>query len=93
MVTVVQLVERQFVALVVAGSSPVGHPINYEPLAQSVEHLTFNQGVTGSIPVWLTIQKLNSKFARVAKLVYALDLGSSVFDMWVRVPPFAPFET
>jgi len=27
----------------------------------------------------------------VAKLVYALDLGSSVFDMWVRVPPFAPF--
>ena len=55
MVTVVQLVERQFVALVVAGSSPVGHPIKYEPLAQSVEHLTFNQGVTGSIPVWLTI--------------------------------------
>ena len=27
MVTVVQLVERQFVALVVAGSIPVGHPI------------------------------------------------------------------
>ena len=27
MVTVVQLVERQFVALVVAGSSPVSHPI------------------------------------------------------------------
>ena len=53
MVIVVQLVERQFVALVVAGSNPVGHPI--EPLAQSVEHLTFNQGVTGSIPVWLTI--------------------------------------
>jgi len=25
-------------------------------------------------------------------LVYALDLGSSVFDMWVRVPPFAPFK-
>ena len=91
MVTVVQLVERQFVALVVAGSSPVSHPINNEPLAQSVEHLTFNQGVTGSIPVWLTIYKVN-EFARVAKLVYALDLGSSVFDMWVRVPPFAPLE-
>ena len=30
-------------------------PHKYEPLAQSVEHLTFNQGVTGSIPVWLTI--------------------------------------
>ena len=27
MVTVVQLVERQFVVLVVAGSSPVGHPM------------------------------------------------------------------
>ena len=67
-------------------------PHNYEPLAQSVEHLTFNQGVTGSIPVWLTILKFNNNFARVAKLVYALDLGSSVFDMWVRVPPFAPFE-
>ena len=59
MVAVVQLVERQFVVLVVAGSSPVGHPIHftarYEPLAQLVEHMTFNHGVTGSIPVWLTI--------------------------------------
>jgi hypothetical protein len=25
------------------------------PLAQLVEHLTFNQGVAGSIPAWLTI--------------------------------------
>ena len=50
--------------------------------------MTFNHGVTGSIPVWLPIEIKN---ARVAKLVYALDLGSSVFDMWVRVPPFAPF--
>ena len=29
MVAVVQLVERQFVVLVVAGSSPVGHPIHF----------------------------------------------------------------
>ena len=29
MVGVVQLVERQFVVLVVAGSSPVAHPIDY----------------------------------------------------------------
>ena len=28
--------------------------IKNEPLAQAVEHLTFNQRVTGSIPVWLT---------------------------------------
>ena len=26
----------------------------YEPLAQLVEHLTFNQGVDGSSPSWLT---------------------------------------
>ena len=26
---------------------------NYEPLAQSVEHLTFNQRVAGSNPAWL----------------------------------------
>ena len=50
MVIVVQLVERQFVALVVAGSSPVGHPI-FALLAQLVEHTTFNRVVTGSIPV------------------------------------------
>ena len=74
-VVVVQLVERQFVVLVVVGSSPIVHPINFGispsgkashfdcdmrrfkscypshgSLAQSVEHLTFNQGVPGSIP-------------------------------------------
>ena len=26
-----------------------------DPLAQAVEHLTFNQGVPGSIPGWITI--------------------------------------
>ena len=51
-------------ALVVAGSSPVGHPI-YEPLAQSVEHMTFNHGVTGSIPVWLTIKILQMNIVGV----------------------------
>ena len=75
MVSVVQLVERQFVALVVVGSSPIVHPIigispsgkaphfdcgirrfkscypsQHGLLAHSVEHLTFNQGVPGSIP-------------------------------------------
>ncbi len=30
----------------------------WEPLAQLVEHLTFNQGVEGSSPSWLTIHEL-----------------------------------
>ncbi len=50
MVDVVQLVERQIVILVVVGSSPIVHPIFYGSLAQSVEHLTFNQVVRGSFP-------------------------------------------
>ncbi len=29
--------------------------LQQEPLAQLVEHLTFNQGVEGSSPSWLTI--------------------------------------
>ena len=45
---------------------------NLEPLAQLVEHLTFNQRVEGSSPSWLTIY-----YAGVAELADALDLGSS----------------
>ena len=55
------------------------------PLAQLVEHLTLNQGVTGSIPVRLTIN------ARVAELADALDLGSSgVIPVGVQIPSLAP---
>jgi hypothetical protein len=55
------------------------------PLAQLVEHLTLNQGVTGSIPVRLTT------YARVAELADALDLGSSgVTPVGVQVPSLAP---
>ena len=39
------------------GSNPLRvtiFPSYYEPLAQLVEHLTFNQGVEGSSPSWLT---------------------------------------
>ena len=35
------------------GSNPIWGT-NYEDVAQSVEHLTFNQGVVGSIPTILT---------------------------------------
>ena len=45
--------------------------IYYVPLAQSVEHLTFNQRVEGSSPSWHTIYD-----AGVAELADAPDLGS-----------------
>ena len=48
-----------------------------ESLAQLVEHLTFNQRVRGSNPLWLTI-----RYAGVAELADALDLGSSAFTAW-----------
>lgn len=50
MVAVAQLVEPRIVIPVVVGSSPIGHPIKYGPLAQLVEQLTLNQRVVGSIP-------------------------------------------
>jgi hypothetical protein len=37
-----------------AGSNPAS-PAIFEPLAQLVEHLTFNQRVEGSNPSWLII--------------------------------------
>ena len=50
------MVERQIVALEVVGSSPTTHPIFiiYDPLAQSVEHMTFNHGVPRSNRGWIT---------------------------------------
>ena len=56
------------------GSNP-SSPANKEPLAQLVEHLTFNQRVEGSSPSWLTIfnKRIN---AGVAELADAPDLGS-----------------
>ena len=60
-------------------------PSQYDPLAQSVEHLTFNQGVPRSSRGWVTI------YAGVAELADALDLGSSATSVGVRVPSPAPF--
>ena len=44
------------------GSNPSSSTISFtvEPLAQLVEHLTFNQGVVGSNPTWLTMFKLST---------------------------------
>ena len=59
-------------ALEIMGSNPIIHPNFFDPLAQAVEHLTFNQGVRRSSRRWVT------KYAGVAELADALDLGSSV---------------
>ena len=48
------------------------YSLKNEPLAQLVEHLTFNQRVEGSSPSWLTILNI----AGVAELADAQDLKS-----------------
>ena len=60
------------------GSNPAT-PARFDPLAQSVEHLTFNQVVRGSNPRCFTRTSLGLFFiyADVAELADALDLGSS----------------
>ena len=49
----------------------------YDSLAQSVEHLTFNQGVRSSNLRRVTIFAFAAQIAGVAELADALDLGSS----------------
>ena len=77
-------------------------PSHYGPLAQLAEHLTFNQGVPGSNPGWLTIypnrfvdtpKALWYKLlrARVVELADTLGSGPSAGNgVGVRVPPLAP---
>ena len=62
--------------------------MNIEPLAQLVEHLTFNQRVAGSNPAWLIIFMIVShdNIAGVAELADALDLGSSAFGRGGSTP-------
>ena len=69
-----QLGERLPYKQRVTGSSPVSSI--YESLAQSVEHLTFNQRVDSSNLSRLICN--NNTHAGVAELADALDLGSSV---------------
>lgn len=56
----------------------------YGRVAQPVEHLTFNQGVPGSNPGWIT------KFCGRGGMADALALGASIFDVGVQVPSSAP---
>ena len=46
----------------------------YDPLAQSVEHMTFNHGVRSSSPRWVTKQNKSELFRR-SKLVRICFLG------------------
>ena len=65
----------------------------HDPLAQSVEHLTFNQGVPRSSRGWITNYNFEiivhacpkGQYAGMAELADALDLGSSVIDVGVQV--------
>ncbi len=103
MVSVAQLVERRIVIPVVAGSNPVVHPTQtlllhgriglahpgvYAPgasvalfVVRNVSFLALGFRYNG---------RLTNYSARVAELVDALVLGTSVFDVGVRVSPFAP---
>ena len=67
------------------GSNPVSPAIIFDPLAQLVEHLTFNQGVPRSSRGWVTkkhrtiVYSIVQRYrADMAELADALDLGSSV---------------
>ena len=55
------------------GSNP-STPAISEPLAQSVEHLTFNQRVEGSSPSWLTILILTNLFIRYIMIKVANEI-------------------
>ena len=49
-------------ALEVVSSTLIIHPIKVDPLAQSVEHLTFNQGVPRSSRGWITNGEVSEWF-------------------------------
>ena len=68
------------------------HPSQFDPLAQSVEHLTFNQGVRSSnlrwVTIWLTFQGPCGR----GGMADAPDLGSGAdrrksSSLFVRIHP------
>ncbi len=52
-----QAVRHQTLTLTLVGSNPAT-PAKFDPLAQSVEHMTFNHGVPRSNRGWVTIKRL-----------------------------------
>ncbi len=82
-----QAVRHRSLTPALVGSNPTSRAIYYGPLAQSVEHLTFNQVVGGSIPPWLLFYFYRKQadacsvlyiFADMAELADAPVLGSGV---------------
>ena len=71
-----QAVRHQTLTLALVGSNPAT-PASFDPLAQLVEHLTFNQVVRSSTLRRITIFFCRSDLcAGVAELADAPDLGS-----------------
>ena len=64
----------------VSGSSPLASTIYHDPLAQPVEHLTFNQRVRRSNRLRVTICECSSM----------VELQPSKLTTWVRFPSLAP---
>ena len=62
-----QAVRHQVLILALVGSNPATPAKYYDPLAQSAEHLTLNQGVRSSNLRWVTNYK--AEYARVVELM------------------------
>ena len=60
-----QAVRHQVLILALVGSNPATPAKYYDPLAQSAEHLTFNQGVRSSNLRWVTNKNTAAIFASI----------------------------
>jgi hypothetical protein len=73
---------HQTLTLEFAGSTPATPAINQiDPLAQLAEHLTFNQGVRGSNPRWITIF---SKLQSPRRFFYFLQMHANSLKYTVK---------
>ena len=70
---------------------PGPHMASWEPVAQPVEHLTFNQGVSGSNPDGLTIlfRRSGHRFAasRLVLKMRELPVATYIFPDVERMAP------
>ncbi len=78
-----QAVRHQTLTLTLVGSNPAT-PASFDPLAQSVEHMTFNHGVPRSNRGWITnlyyqAASAGKTYASLAQLVEQLTL-----NQWVQ---------